>query len=144
MEIGAKISYEKNSGNVILITSEMCGSCEERSKELDMDFYSQLKDYNIDDVDFIQLEYGTMAKTFENLKSYSINTETKKLECIYFTKEEIEEMQNYTEQYVQDQQIIVDRNFGISEYLIENPNSIADVENYILQNEINKIMEGVN
>jgi hypothetical protein len=118
----------------------MKGDYEPQTKKHDMDFYPQLKAYNINDIEFIELEYGTMFKTFENLKSYSVNTTTKELECIYFTSEELEEM----EQNAQDIHHLAERSCNISNYLDENPNSMSDIENYILQNELNKITEGMN
>ncbi|MBA8980496.1 hypothetical protein [Clostridium saccharobutylicum] len=77
--IGAKIYYDIKTGDVLTITSEMQGNVEETTKEQDMEIYQELTGRNINDVDFIELQYGTLASIFTNAKSYKVNLETKKI-----------------------------------------------------------------
>lgn len=140
-EIKAKIYYEIATGNILTITSEMAGEVEENTKEQDCTIYPQLQDKDINNIDFIELEYGTFASIFTNIKSYKINLETKALECEYYTAEELQAMQNQE----QESQVLTNRVNDISDYLNQqSSDTIADFENYILQNEINKITEGMN
>lgn len=138
--VKAKVYYLISTGEVLTITPECQGSVEPTTKEQDMNLYEQLKTYNIDEVDFTELEYGTLANTFTNAKSYSINLETKKLEVAYYTQEELEEMKQKYEQQTQEVQSLNSKISDISEYLNQNTATIADIEDYILQKEQNKIL----
>lgn len=89
-ELKSKVYYLIISGQILLVTSEMSGSIQETTKEQDMTIYPELKDKNISEVDFIELEYGTLASTLKNIKSYSVNLSTKTLDCVYLTQEEID------------------------------------------------------
>ncbi|MCI1478129.1 MAG: hypothetical protein LKH93_06960 [Clostridium beijerinckii] len=135
-EINAKIYYEKANGNILIITSECQGYVESTTKEQDMQIYDQLKNKNIDDVDFIELEYGTLSNTFSNVKSYKVNLDTKQLEVTYYTQEELHAMQ----QQARQNEDLNSRVFDISTYLNNNVTTIADVEDLILQSEQNKII----
>lgn len=138
-EVKAKVYYEVLTGNVLTITSECQGSIEETTKEHDMKIYEQLKDKNIDEIDFIELEYGTLAATFNNAKLYSINLETKELEVIYYTQEELSAIQQQNQE-VQD---LNSRVSDITQYLSSsNETTIADIENSILEIELNKTING--
>lgn len=138
-QIATKIYYLIATGEVLTITSEMQGSVESTTKEQDMNLYEQLKNYTIDEVDFIELEYGTLAETFNNAKSYKVNLKSKQLEVIYYTKEELTSMQV---QY-QENQDLNSRVSDISTYLLgSDSNTIADIENSILEIEKNKIING--
>lgn len=138
-QIPAKIYYLISSGEVLFITSEMEGCIEGITKEEDMQIYPQLKDKNIAEVDYIELEYGTLAATFTNSKSYSINLETRKLEVIYYTQEELNAIQQQTQEY----QDLNSRVSDISTYLSSSDEAtIADIENSILEIELNKTING--
>lgn len=138
-KIASKIYYSISTGEVLFITSECQGSVEPTTKEQDMKIYEQLKNYNIHEVDFIELEYGTLANTFNNSKSYKVNLKTKQLEVIYYTNEELTSMQV---QY-QETQDLDSRVSDISTYLLgSDSNTIADIENSILEIEKNKIING--
>lgn len=138
-QIKAKVYYLIYTGEVLTITSEMQGCVEQTTKEQDMTMYLQLKDKNIDDIDFIELEYGTLSTTFNNVKTYSINLETKTLEVIYYTQEELDVQT--LEQL--SRQTISDRINTISTYINLDNTSIEDLENYILQREKDKTIGGV-
>lgn len=138
-KIKSKIYYEISIGNILVITSEKQGiDLEERTKQEDMDIYPQLKDKTIDEVDYIELEYGTLATIFNNsLKSCLVNLETKSLDCVYYTKEELD----IIEQQEQLNQVLNNRVSDISQYLSSNKTTVADVEDLIIQTELNKILE---
>lgn len=93
MDISAKIYYEKHTGQVLQITSEMTGNVSPTTKEQDMAMYDTLKNFNENDVDFITLEYGTLAETFGYAKEWYVDTENKKLIIEYFTEEEIKDFE---------------------------------------------------
>ena len=138
-QIPAKIYYLISSGEVLFITSEMEGCIEGTTKEEDMQIYPQLKDKNIAEVDYIELEYGTLAATFTNSKSYSINLETNQLEIIYYTQEELNTMLQATQE-IQD---LNTRTTDIATYLSSSDEAtIAEIENYILEIELNKTING--
>lgn len=123
-----------------MTTSEMHGAVSETTKEQDMSVYTQLKDKAIEDVDYIELEYGTQEKTFNNSKSFIVNLETKELEVIYYTEDELKNIESQN-QAAQD---LNDRVSDISTYLNNSDETtIADIENSILEIEKNKILEGM-
>lgn len=61
MEIGAKIYYDKETGNVILNTGERSGSVVETTWEQDFSAYAVLNERVPSTVGMIQLEYGAYA-----------------------------------------------------------------------------------
>lgn len=140
-KVNAKVYYDNATGDVILITSECMGEVIATTKAEDMGIYSELKDKQVNEIDFIELEFGTLASTFNNVKSYTVNVNTKQLELVHYTDSELQE--------IKDQEIAVisldNRIADISTYLKDQSNdTIAEFENYILQTELNKITEGVN
>lgn len=137
-KIKAKIYYEKASGNVIYVTSEMLCNMATTTKEQDIKTYPELLNKNIDEIEFIELEYGTLVTTFKNVKSYSIVN--KKLNLVYYTQEELDEIQQ--EQEVK--QAILDRITNISDYASLDNNSIDILENAIIEYETNLIINEVN
>lgn len=96
MQVKSKIYYEIATGNVLLVTSEMEGSVIETTKEQDIQYYSQLQGKDANEIDFIELEYGTLVTTFTNAKSYIVNLTSKKLEVTYYTQQELDELVNTT------------------------------------------------
>jgi uncharacterized protein YkuJ len=138
-EINSKIYYLISTGEILCITSEYKGLTESNTKEQDMKIYRQLKNYSIDEIDFIELEYGTLAETFNNAKSYKINLETKQLEVVYYTKEELILIQQQNQKQIN----LNDRINLIAKYSNLDTSSIADLEKYILQREKDRIVGGV-
>ncbi|WP_339197889.1 hypothetical protein MKY95_07640 [Paenibacillus sp. FSL P4-0176] len=61
MEIGAKIYYDKETGNVILNTGDRSGSVVETTWEQDFSAYAVLNERVPSTVGMIQLEYGAYA-----------------------------------------------------------------------------------
>lgn len=140
-QVKAKVYYEIATGNVLIVTSESQGSVIETTKEHDMGIYPELKYKNIDEVDFIELEYGALTSTFANLKSYSVNIKTKQLELNHYTLEELE----YMKIKYQEDEILNNRINDISNYLLEQQGeSLRNFEDLVIQAELNKIMEGMN
>ncbi|WP_026885375.1 hypothetical protein [Clostridium beijerinckii] len=137
-QICSKVYYQIVTGEVLVITTE-CESTElETTKEQDVNIYNELKDKQISDIDFIKLEYGTLASTLNNSKSYKVNVTAKKLEVIYYAQEEL----NAIQQQAQRNDDLNARVSDISTYLGNNVTTIADVEDLILQSEQNKIING--
>lgn len=95
ININSKIYYLKTNGKVILITPEYSLNFEIEKSNLDADYkkYAELQLVNKSDIDFIELEYGKFNSLFINAKSYNVNIKSKELEIIYFTKEELEELE---------------------------------------------------
>ncbi|MFW2490956.1 hypothetical protein ACN077_20675 [Clostridium chromiireducens] len=125
--IKSKIYYNL-TGIVIAVTPE-----QEKGVittiETDLD---HIPDLDIKTISCIELPYGTMAETFNNAKSYSVNVETKELIIEH----------GETTPVIDDE--LTERIFNLSEYLSQqSAETVTDIENYILQNEINKIMEGI-
>lgn len=139
--VNAKVYYDNATGDVILITSECMGDVRSTTKAEDMGIYSELTNRPIDSVDFIELEYGTLRSAFNNVKSYTVNIETKQLELVYYTDSELQEIKDQETAGI----LLGSRIADISTYLKDQPSdTIAEFENYILQTELNKITEGVN
>lgn len=90
MDIGAKIYYDITTGNVITLIGERQGGVKETTKIQDMKSYIDLHDKDINEVDFIELEYGAYGSTFDNAKSYIVNLETKELKVEYYKQTEID------------------------------------------------------
>ena len=85
MEIGAKIYFEKNTGNVILNTGDMQGFVVESTTEQDFENYEELKKYSKDSVGKIQLEYGELDRLLEENKanSYKVDVSGKEPKLIF-------------------------------------------------------------
>ena len=140
-QIGAKVYYEIATGNVLIITSECQGSVIETTKEQDMEIYSELKGKDENEVDFIELEFGILGSIFNNTKSYCVDIKNKKLKVDYYSNEQLQDIKDK----YQESQSLNNRVYDISDYLYQqSKDTISDFENYILQTELNKTMEGMN
>lgn len=64
VQVGAKIYYDKISGNVVLNTGEHSGDVIETSDEHDFVAYSALADRDPDSVSVLRLEYGAYASDY--------------------------------------------------------------------------------
>lgn len=64
MEVGRKIYYEKNTGNVILNTGERSGDVVQTTDEEDFSTYSALAERVPETVGVIRLEYGAFASDY--------------------------------------------------------------------------------
>lgn len=92
MEIGRKIYYDKITGNIILITSEMAGDVKETTIEEDFQVYKALSERNPETVGCIKLEYGQHREDFMNATSIRVDTVTEQL-VFNFTPQYIEQKQ---------------------------------------------------
>ena len=139
LQVNSKVYYETLSGNVLVITEERQGEVLETTKEQDMEVYPQLEGKNSDDINYIELDYGTLVPVLTNAKSFKVNLETKKLEIVYFTQEELKAIQ----QQNQEAQNLNSRVSDVSAYLSNsNEAIISNIENSILEIEKNKIING--
>ncbi|MEK5640539.1 MULTISPECIES: hypothetical protein [Paenibacillus] len=65
-QIGRKIYFDKETGNVLLDTQEHVGFVVETTEEQDYESYLALKGRNPETVGVIKLEYGNCPKTSHN------------------------------------------------------------------------------
>lgn len=138
MNIPSKIIYDTSTGNVLVVTPECLNSALEQPPSIE-EIKSKYNISNDSEVSSLTLEVGSMTTIFNNAKSYKVNIKTKKLEVIYFTPEELQSMENQG----QEDKALNNRISDISSYLMEQHESITNVEDYILQTELNKITEGL-
>ena len=80
MQKPSKVYFDKN-GMVVLRTSECEGNVISTTKEQDL---KHLNLQNINDIDYIEIDFGLFNKTFNNAKSYYVNVETKQLIVEYY------------------------------------------------------------
>lgn len=83
MEIGMKIYYELQTGNVILNTGERAGSVVPTTREQDFAAFKALNERVPDSVGVIKLEYRQHAQDFLNATGYRVDPKTEKLEFSY-------------------------------------------------------------
>jgi len=137
MNVESKVYYLKETGNVIYVTSEFMGGVIKTTFEDDYNIVDALNQYKIDEIDCIEIEYGTYIATFQNAKSYCVNLETKELKVEYYA---IEELENQS----QEAQDLNTRVSDISYYLKDQQGeSLRNFEDLIIQTELNKVMEGM-
>lgn len=64
MDIGAKIYFDKSTGNVILNTRDRTGDIVETTREQDFEVYVELSERVPETVEMVQLEYGAYAEDY--------------------------------------------------------------------------------
>lgn len=138
MNVGAKVYYDVATGNVLLVTSEMSGNVREMDKLEDVETHEELKNRNAEEVEFINIEYGSKDSLFNNAKSVKVDVINKKLNIEYMTIEEIDTIEKQS----LGQQTIFDRINSIMNYVSNNTDYIDQVENLIIQSELNEIENG--
>lgn len=140
VEVKAKVYYDISNGNILTITPEAQGAVKETTKEEDIELYPALKEYNIKQIEFLELEYGLLSTLFYNLKSYSVNIETKELDLVYYNDSELQAAQDKWDEAAIDVRVN-----NISKYLLDQQSDvISSFEDFIMQTELNKITEGMN
>ena len=82
-QIGKKIYYEKDTGNIILVTPEQSGGAVESTIDQDFEKYEVLKQRVRDTVGVIQLEYGQYEQDFAQCNDFRVNPQTLELEFSY-------------------------------------------------------------
>ena len=86
--IGKRIYYLKENGEIVVDTGESEGWVFEHDKNFDFSVYTELKKYNKEQIDFIDLKWGEFKTEFSECTSYKVNVDTKKLEFDYTPKPE--------------------------------------------------------
>jgi hypothetical protein len=82
-QIGRKIYYDKQTGNVLVDTGEHEGFFTPSTVDQDFETYQVLKERVRDTVGVIQLEFGQYAQDFAECNGYRVNPETLELEFSY-------------------------------------------------------------
>lgn len=139
-QICAKVYYLITTGEVLFSTAEIEGYVSDTTKEQYIEAYPQLQGKTTDEIDFIELPYGTLVSTFTpNVKSMSVDVTNKTLNIVNYTQDELNAMQ----QQAQQTQTINNRISDISNYLnLQGDSSISNVENAIIQNQMTDIENG--
>jgi len=83
MQIGRRIYYDKQTGNVITDTGERQGLVVPTTVEQDIMAYSALSERNQNSFVYIELGYGQFAQDFIECDGYRVNPETKEIEFSY-------------------------------------------------------------
>lgn len=92
MQVKSKVYYDNLTGVVLEITPECEGGVPTFTKGQDMERLDQLKGRNANDIDFIELEFGTMSSILNMSKSCHIDVATRQLKVEYLTQAEIDEI----------------------------------------------------
>lgn len=100
-QIGRKIYYDKNTGNVIMDTGEHSGYVTPTTVEDDINSYSILKERTKENLGVIHLEYGEYSEDFSISKGVRVNLETLSLEFLYFEENEEPATPTYKEPLTQ-------------------------------------------
>lgn len=96
MQVGRKIYYDKQTGNIIIDTGEMQGMVIPTTIEDDLLTYKNLSERNLESFDVIELAYGEYSQDFSTCNGYRINPETMGIEFSY-PDEQNPEQQIYEE-----------------------------------------------
>lgn len=72
-QVGRKVYYDKSTGNVVFITSEMVGWVEDSTVEQDFATYRELAERLPESVGVIHLEYGQYAEDFAQCNGVRVN-----------------------------------------------------------------------
>lgn len=83
MEIGRKIYYDLETGNLLVDTGERQGAVVSTTVEQDIAVFKTLNERNRETFDVIELEYGQYAQDFAECNGFRVNVETKTLEFSY-------------------------------------------------------------
>ena len=81
--IGKRIYYLKENGEIVVDTGESEGWVFEHNENFDFSVYTELKKYNKEQIDFIDLKWGEFKTEFAECTSYRVNVDTKQLEFDY-------------------------------------------------------------
>lgn len=83
MRLGRKIYYDKQTGNVLVVTSEMVGDVFETTLEDDVKAFTSLNGRNFDSFGVIKLSYGQYAEDFMQCSGVRVNLDTLAIEFSY-------------------------------------------------------------
>lgn len=96
IQIGRKIYYIIQTGEVVADTGERQGSVVETTVDQDIESYA-LSELDRNSFDYIQLEFGMHSEEFTKCTSYKVNLETKQIEFDYTPIEVTEEIEEPVE-----------------------------------------------
>lgn len=82
-QIGRRIYFDKETGNIIQETGEKQGDVVETTVDQDISAFTSLSERNRDTFDYIELPFGANAQDFVECNSYRVNPTTKALEFSY-------------------------------------------------------------
>lgn len=136
MKVCGRVYYDKK-GDIILITNEREGNVVNTAKEEDL--YGI--DVNINDINYLVIEYGKMLSIFSDYKSASVKNN--KLVVIYNDNSSKEFSGIDTnDSVINDTNELQERLIAINEYILDDDNnvSIDDIENFILEKEMEGMM----
>lgn len=83
MQIGRRIYYDIETGNVLTDTGERQGFVKPTTVEQDIATYSVLSERNRETFDYIELEFGELRQDFMECDGYRVNPDTQELEFSY-------------------------------------------------------------
>jgi hypothetical protein len=83
MDIGRRIYFDKQTGNVIVNTGERTGNVVETTLEQDFITYKALKEREPESVGCIEFEYGQYLTDFNTCTGYHVNLEDRSLQFSY-------------------------------------------------------------
>jgi len=113
-QIGRRIYFEKATGKYIVDTGERAGSLvRESTFDEDFELYTNLKIYDKDQVDYVQLEYGQYRDQFAVARDIQVDPLTKKLTFDVSDEQQkrltvIEQLQNDLDQLKEQNKILMD------------------------------------
>lgn len=92
MEIGRRIYYDKQTGNLVLDTGERSGAVKQSEIEDEIATYIELAERVRGTFDVLELEYGAYAADFAEGRLVGVDPETKELNFEYPNPEEPAEL----------------------------------------------------
>lgn len=83
MDIGKRIYYDIETGNIIVDTGEKSGYVVETSTQYEISIYPVLANRKEESFGILELEFGKYRQDFMECNGYRVNPETKLLEFSY-------------------------------------------------------------
>lgn len=87
-EVGRRLFYDKEIGNVLVNTGQLQGHVKETTPEQDIETYKALSERYKDTFDYVELEYGQYDEDFVESNGYRIVLNDAKLEGVELTSNE--------------------------------------------------------
>jgi len=139
-KLPAKVYYLLSTGEVLMVLAENESINEHTTKEQDINTFDDLKGRVADEIDFIEIPHGTFTTIFSGaIKSYSVDVQTKTINVIQYTQDELTTIQQQT----QETQTTINRVNAISDYASLDNNAIDPLESEIISYATNLVTNGV-
>lgn len=146
----SRVYYNKLNGEILCFTEEQfnVNGVHIPTLQDDKDKYTILKNIEDDNLGMVELEFGESYNILSKSKSYKIDIKKSNpsLDVIYYSDDELKE--RYSQCCIEPTKELITLNnriSDISQYLFDQTDeTISIFENYILQTELTKIMEGTN